>query len=59
MDSEEKRESFYYRIIGWPEGWSYMRDRVYAECTGWSGISKHNIPQIQKALERQSEQILD
>jgi hypothetical protein len=55
LDSDEKKESFYWRIIGWPEGKGYMhnwQDRTYAERTGWPCIVKHEIPKIMQALQK-------
>lgn len=47
FSSAARAEGFFYRVIGWPEGLSYMRGSLqYREQTGWPAVK----PLIERAL---------
>ncbi len=43
-------ESFFNRVLGWPEGYNYCQSREYWDITAFPGIVKHNLDKLINAL---------
>jgi hypothetical protein len=50
QDDQTEWNSFFYHMVGWPEGRTYCQDWDYARKTFLAGVSNHMLPQIDKAL---------
>lgn len=49
-DSFPRAEDFFNRVIGWPEGCTYCRDKSYFCKCGLPMIIKNKLPKLKKAL---------
>lgn len=46
----ERTDAYFNRIVGWPEGRTYMRSADFVNDTAWPGFQRHQRPQLLAAI---------
>jgi hypothetical protein len=44
-------QSFFNRVLGWPEGYTYCQSKSFWEKTAFPGIVKHNLDDLKSTLK--------